>query len=261
MGGSPPGSRPLAGLAPAQAARRRLLPGLAGVQRGGCGRPAPPTWPRRPSSRAATRAHPQPGSPLAGADAEFLRAAFRLSRNSVYSLHKSSTRDYIQRLAERELRARSGAGTAAARKGAAAAPAAACCCCAALPPASARADGGCPPCARLCPRSRGAGAAAVRPAGHLQVPQVRGAWPEAVRVAAAWGGAARHPQAPQVAGRWMAWPGLCGWAALLAPLAPVHARAARRRRRLGRGARAEARRTAAGRPLNPLCAQAEEQGH
>lgn len=50
-----------------------------------------------------------PPRPRPGADAEFLRAAFRLSRNSVYSLHKSSTRDFIQRLAERELRARSGA--------------------------------------------------------------------------------------------------------------------------------------------------------
>lgn len=38
---------------------------------------------------------------------EFLRAAFQLSRNSVYSLHKSSTREFIQRLAERELRATS----------------------------------------------------------------------------------------------------------------------------------------------------------
>jgi predicted RNA methylase len=39
---------------------------------------------------------------------DFLRAAFCLSRRSIYSLHKSSTRDYIQRLAERELRAQSG---------------------------------------------------------------------------------------------------------------------------------------------------------
>ena len=39
---------------------------------------------------------------------DFLRAAFALSRRSVYSLHKSSTRDYIQRLATRELRAQSG---------------------------------------------------------------------------------------------------------------------------------------------------------
>ncbi len=44
----------------------------------------------------------------AGGDADFLRAAFHLSRNAVYSLHKSSTRDYIQRLAEKELRAASG---------------------------------------------------------------------------------------------------------------------------------------------------------
>ncbi len=34
---------------------------------------------------------------------EFLRAAFALSRRSIYSLHKSSTRDHIQRVALREL--------------------------------------------------------------------------------------------------------------------------------------------------------------
>ena len=34
---------------------------------------------------------------------EFLRAAFRLSRRSIYSLHKSSTRDHIRRVALREL--------------------------------------------------------------------------------------------------------------------------------------------------------------
>lgn len=44
---------------------------------------------------------------------EFLRAAFAVSRHSVYSLHKTSTRDYIQKLALRELRAQSGAGRAA----------------------------------------------------------------------------------------------------------------------------------------------------
>ncbi|EFN52561.1 hypothetical protein CHLNCDRAFT_138547 [Chlorella variabilis] len=51
--------------------------------------------------------NPPFGTRRKGADAEFLRAAFQLSRNSVYSLHKSSTREYIQRLAERELRAAS----------------------------------------------------------------------------------------------------------------------------------------------------------
>lgn len=34
---------------------------------------------------------------------EFLRAAFRLSRRSIYSLHKSSTRDHIKRVALKEL--------------------------------------------------------------------------------------------------------------------------------------------------------------
>lgn len=51
--------------------------------------------------------NPPFGTRRKGADMEFLRAAFALSRNSVYSLHKSSTRDYIQRFAERELRASS----------------------------------------------------------------------------------------------------------------------------------------------------------
>lgn len=51
--------------------------------------------------------NPPFGTRRKGADIEFLRAAFALSRHSVYSLHKSSTRDYIQRLAQRELRAQS----------------------------------------------------------------------------------------------------------------------------------------------------------
>ncbi|KAI3430752.1 hypothetical protein D9Q98_009164 [Chlorella vulgaris] len=51
--------------------------------------------------------NPPFGTRRKGADMEFLRAAFQLSRNSVYSLHKSSTREFIQRLAERELRATS----------------------------------------------------------------------------------------------------------------------------------------------------------
>lgn len=88
---------------------------------------------------------------LPGADVEFLRAAFQLSRNSIYSLHKSSTRDFIQRLAERELRASSGEPARfywnrfrAAR----------------------------PSQYPLWCCSRGAGAAALRLAGELQVPQV-----------------------------------------------------------------------------------------
>jgi hypothetical protein len=56
---------------------------------------------------------PHNSTVCAGADMEFLRAAFQLSRNSVYSLHKSSTREFIQRLAMRELRATSGARVAA----------------------------------------------------------------------------------------------------------------------------------------------------
>lgn len=51
--------------------------------------------------------NPPFGTRRKGADMEFLRAAFQLSRNSIYSLHKSSTRDYIQRLATKELRAQS----------------------------------------------------------------------------------------------------------------------------------------------------------
>ncbi|KAL4420403.1 hypothetical protein ABPG75_010059 [Micractinium tetrahymenae] len=51
--------------------------------------------------------NPPFGTRRKGADMEFLRAAFALSRNSIYSLHKSSTRDYIQRFVERELRASS----------------------------------------------------------------------------------------------------------------------------------------------------------
>ena len=49
--------------------------------------------------------NPPFGTRRKGADADFLRAAFRMSRGSVYSLHKTSTRDYIQRLASRELAA------------------------------------------------------------------------------------------------------------------------------------------------------------
>ncbi|PSC71671.1 methyltransferase 5 [Micractinium conductrix] len=51
--------------------------------------------------------NPPFGTRRKGADMEFLRAAFALSRNSIYSLHKSSTRDYIQKFAQRELHASS----------------------------------------------------------------------------------------------------------------------------------------------------------
>ncbi|GAB4819806.1 hypothetical protein N2152v2_006852 [Parachlorella kessleri] len=47
--------------------------------------------------------NPPFGTRRKGADLEFLRAAFRLSRRSIYSLHKSSTRDHIRRVALREL--------------------------------------------------------------------------------------------------------------------------------------------------------------
>jgi len=47
--------------------------------------------------------NPPFGTRSRGADVEFLRAAFRISRCSVYSLHKSSTREYISKLAKKEL--------------------------------------------------------------------------------------------------------------------------------------------------------------
>lgn len=47
--------------------------------------------------------------PDAGADMEFLRAAFAISQHSIYSLHKSSTRDHIMRVASRELGSPAGA--------------------------------------------------------------------------------------------------------------------------------------------------------
>lgn len=49
--------------------------------------------------------NPPFGSWRKGADAEFLRAAFQVSTGSVYSLHKSSTRDHIARVATVQLRA------------------------------------------------------------------------------------------------------------------------------------------------------------
>ena len=68
-----------------------------------CRPPACPALPCLPCPPCLPR--PQPST---GADIEFLRAAFQLSQHSVYSLHKSSTRDFIQRLADKELRAASG---------------------------------------------------------------------------------------------------------------------------------------------------------
>lgn len=52
--------------------------------------------------------NPPFGTRRKGADMEFLKAAFALSCGSIYSLHKSSTRDHIARVAEKELRAPSG---------------------------------------------------------------------------------------------------------------------------------------------------------
>lgn len=50
--------------------------------------------------------NPPFGTRRKGADMDFLRVAFRLSCHSVYSLHKSSTRDHVGRVARRELRSR-----------------------------------------------------------------------------------------------------------------------------------------------------------
>lgn len=49
--------------------------------------------------------NPPFGTRRKGADAEFLRAAFRISQGSIYSLHKSSTRNYIRNVALSELNA------------------------------------------------------------------------------------------------------------------------------------------------------------
>ena len=51
--------------------------------------------------------NPPFGTRRKGADIDFLRAAFKLSTHSVYSLHKSSTREYVGKLARRELGAAS----------------------------------------------------------------------------------------------------------------------------------------------------------
>lgn len=45
--------------------------------------------------------NPPFGTKRKGVDAVFLRAAFAISRGTVYSLHKSSTRAHIQKIAER----------------------------------------------------------------------------------------------------------------------------------------------------------------
>jgi len=50
--------------------------------------------------------NPPFGTRIKGADMEFLRAAFKISRHSIYSLHKSSTRDYIGKIASRDLKAK-----------------------------------------------------------------------------------------------------------------------------------------------------------
>ena len=42
--------------------------------------------------------NPPFGTRKKGADMEFLRAAFRLAKESVYSLHKRSTRAHVQRV-------------------------------------------------------------------------------------------------------------------------------------------------------------------
>ncbi|CAL8465943.1 g5479 [Coccomyxa elongata] len=61
---------------------------------------------RQPRLQADTViTNPPFGTRRKGADLDFLRAAFRISRGAVYSLHKSSTRAHVQRVAERELSA------------------------------------------------------------------------------------------------------------------------------------------------------------
>ena len=51
--------------------------------------------------------NPPFGTRQKGADMEFLRVAFRISRHSIYSLHKSSTREHIAKIAKKELGAKS----------------------------------------------------------------------------------------------------------------------------------------------------------
>jgi predicted RNA methylase len=51
--------------------------------------------------------NPPFGTRTKGADMDFLRAAFKISKNSIYSLHKSSTREHIGKIAIRDLKAKS----------------------------------------------------------------------------------------------------------------------------------------------------------
>ncbi|GIL76698.1 hypothetical protein Vretifemale_6291 [Volvox reticuliferus] len=51
--------------------------------------------------------NPPFGTKLKGADMAFLRAAFSVATTSVYSLHKSSTREFIAKTAKRDLGASS----------------------------------------------------------------------------------------------------------------------------------------------------------
>lgn len=51
--------------------------------------------------------NPPFGTRKKGIDMEFLRVAFQISKSSVYSLHKSSTRPYIMRVAQQEFGAKS----------------------------------------------------------------------------------------------------------------------------------------------------------
>ncbi|KAK9807715.1 hypothetical protein WJX72_007040 [[Myrmecia] bisecta] len=51
--------------------------------------------------------NPPFGTRRKGADMDFLRAAFQVSTGTIYSLHKASTRQHIQRVAKKELGAAS----------------------------------------------------------------------------------------------------------------------------------------------------------
>lgn len=51
--------------------------------------------------------NPPFGTRKKGADIEFLRAAFGISQHSIYSLHKTSTRDYIRKFALKQMHAAS----------------------------------------------------------------------------------------------------------------------------------------------------------
>lgn len=51
--------------------------------------------------------NPPFGTRTKGADMDFLRAAFKISRHSIYSLHKTSTREHIGKIAVRDLKAKS----------------------------------------------------------------------------------------------------------------------------------------------------------